>query len=399
MTGIVVIVVGVSLFVGGTMLTAWVRATLRNDLVTRNERVLAVMAQAMQNGRVPAELFSTPAQITNEIGQRLGPDMFGAGTDVREVLSSTYFYLDGPGLSRLKVRGVDDAGRLVLFGRDGPALPDPASSVSMSARVPTQLGDLTLHAVSPLAPIDDSVGALAGALWLGLPMLTVFAGLMTWLVTGRALAPVGQITSRVRGLSAATMDARVPVPDTDDEIARLAITMNDMLERLERASATQQQFISDASHELRSPVASIRAQLETALRFPDAVDWPDVANVVLAEDERLEHLVSNLLAVARLEEGRTSPRTEVDLDEVVVAQRRRVTAVPVDITGVSAGRVWGNLDELTSVVRNLIDNAVRHSSAVVSVTLHTRGPWVVLCVADDGPGVPTDQRERIFERF
>ena len=92
-----------------------------------------------------------------------------------------------------------------------------------------------------------------------------------------------------------------------------------MLERLENGIGRQRQFVSDASHELRSPVASIRAQLETALRYPDDVDWPPVAEIVLAEDDRLDHLVGNLLAMARLEEGRKGPRSEVDLDDLVLA--------------------------------------------------------------------------------
>ena len=387
------------MFVGGTMLTAWVRATIRNDIEARNERVLATMSDALVNGNIPAELYSNPSQLSTRLDRQLETQVLGDGMDVQEVLSTTYFYLEGPAFSRLKIQEIDSEGRLILFGREGPALPEPEASVEMTAFVPTQWGSLTLHAVSPLSAVDDSVGALAGALWLGLPLVTVLAGILTWFITGRTLAPVDQITDQVRRLTATTMDARVPVPDTDDEIHRLAVTMNEMLERLERSSDAQRRFISDASHELRSPVASIRAQLETALVYPDAVDWPDVAKVVLAEDERLEHLVANLLAVARLEEDRDAPRAEVDLDEIVMAQRKRVTAVPVDTSAVLAGRVMGNSDELTSVVRNLIDNAVRHTTSQIVVSLQAHGPFVVLSVSDDGPGVPVDMRDRVFERF
>jgi len=399
LTAVVMLVVGISLLLGGMMLTSWVRATLENDLRTRNERVLGSMSNALENGRVPAELFSSLSELDQELGKQLGADVFGREDDVRQVISTTYFYLDGPGLGRLKVQGVDEAGRLVLFQREGPALPDPADAVAVAQRVPTQWGDLTLHAVSALDQIDASVGTLSGALYLGLPMLAILAGLMSWFITGRTLAPVAAMTDQVQRMTASTMGERLSVPATDDEISRLAGTMNQMLDRLEQASSNQRQFISDASHELRSPVASIRAQLETALGYPESVNWPDVAKVVLAEDERLEHLVANLLALARLDEGRTGPRSDVDLDDVVMAQRRRVTAVPVDISEVSAGRVWGNSDELTSVVRNLIDNAARHARTQVKVTLRDVGPWVVLTVADDGPGVPADDRERIFERF
>jgi signal transduction histidine kinase len=146
-------------------------------------------------------------------------------------------------------------------------------------------------------------------------------------------------------------------------------------------------------------VASIRAQLETALQYPDDVDWPAVARIVLAEDTRLEHLVGNLLAMARLEEGRLGPRSEIDMDDLVLAQTQRMTGVRLDLSGVSGGRVWGNLDELTSVVRNLLDNAARYAESTVSVGVRENGPWVVVTVADDGPGVPPADRERVFERF
>jgi signal transduction histidine kinase len=129
------------------------------------------------------------------------------------------------------------------------------------------------------------------------------------------------------------------------------------------------------------------------------VDWPSVARVVLAEDGRVDHLVGNLLTMAWLAEGRLGPRSEIDLDELVMAQAPRMTSVDLDLSGVSAGRVWGNSDELTSVIRNLLDNAARHSRGHVAVTVREAGPWVVLTVSDDGAGIPADQREAVFERF
>ncbi|UDY36999.1 sensor histidine kinase [Dermatobacter hominis] len=400
LTVAVVLVVGLSLLGGGTLLTKWVESTLTNDLRTRNERIVASMAEMMNRGKVPTELFDTPSQLEGEFNDQMMSDsLISRARDLEQVISSTYFYLDGAAFSQMKVKGVDDQNRLVLFGRVGPALPDADDAVEVTQTVRTQWGDLTIHAVSPLDEIDRSVGALRAALWLGLPLLVLCAGAMTWIITGQALAPVGAITRRVRDLSGTNLDARVPVPPTEDEIALLAVTMNDMLDRLEKASVKQRQFISDASHELRSPVASIRTQLETALRYPDDVDWADVARTVLAEDDRLDHLVGNLLAMARLEEGRFGPRSDVDLDELVMGQKQRLSGLQLDLSGVSAGRVWGNRDELTSVVRNLLDNAARHCTSSVAVTVQEEGPWVVLTVGDDGSGVPPEDRQQIFERF
>ena len=343
-------------------------------------------------------LLSAFSEGFNLRGERL-LEVFGGQREAEEAISSTYFYLGGA-IDRIMPETVrlgtpDEYG---LFQRQGPPA-DTDQTVQVSREIPTSSGVVTLNAVSSVADIERSVGAISAALWLGLPVLVVGAGIMTWLITGRTLAPVGVMTRRVRELSATTLDARVPVPPTDDEIAELASTMNEMLDRLQAASVSQRQFVSDASHELRSPVASIRAQLETALQYPDDVDWPSVARIVLAEDARLEHLVGNLLAMARLEEGRLGPRSEVDLEDLVLDQTRRMTGVQLDLSSVSAGRVWGNPDELTSVVRNLLDNAARYADSTVAVSVREAGPWVVLCIDDDGPGVPVEDRERVFERF
>jgi signal transduction histidine kinase len=398
LTVAVVLVVGVSLLGGGTLLTKWVESTLTNDLRTRNERVVASIASMLSRGDVPIELFSTPTETQNGL-DTMSDSLVGRARDLQQVISTTYFYLDGGGLSNMKVKGIDAEGNLMLFGRVGPALPDADEAIEVSSTVTTKWGDLTVHAVSPLDEIDRSVGALRAALWFGLPLLVLAAGAMTWVITGQALAPVGAMTRRVRELSSTNLDVRVPVPPTEDEVALLAVTMNDMLDRLEKASVKQRQFVSDASHELRSPVASIRTQLETALRYPDDVDWPDVARTVLAEDDRLDHLVGNLLAMARLEEGRYGPRSDVDLDDLVMAQKARFSGMQLDLSGVSAGRVWGNRDELTSVVRNLLDNAARHCTSRVAVSVQEEGPWVVLSVSDDGAGVPPEDRQQVFERF
>lgn len=389
----VICVVGLSLFGGGVLLVKWVEATLVNDLRSRNERILNSMAESITRNRVPSEFFAPVDELSQNDQTR---QIFG-GADAGEALSTTYFYMDGDIPDYLP--GINANGELGLFQRQGP----PAGSgekLEVTRDLATSDGGvITLHALASTEGIDRSVGALTAALWLGLPVLVLGAGAMTWLIADRTLAPVGAMTRRVRELSATTLDARVPVPPTDDEIAELATTMNQMLDRLQAASVSQRQFVSDASHELRSPVASIRAQLETALQYPDDVDWPSVARIVLAEDTRLEHLVGNLLAMARLEEGRLGPRSEIDMDDLVLAQTQRMTGIRLDLSGVSGGRVWGNLDELTSVVRNLLDNAARYAESTVSVGVRENGPWVVVTVADDGPGVPPADRERVFERF
>jgi signal transduction histidine kinase len=267
----------------------------------------------------------------------------------------------------------------------------------------TTAGNITLVAEQSLAEVDRTVNSVTDALLIAVPALVALMALATWYFTGRALRPVEAIRLEAEEITGTTMHRRVPEPDTDDEVGRLARTMNAMLARLEVSSQKQRQFVSDASHELRSPLASIRTNLEVALRHTDSTDWPEVASRVLVEDERMEDTVAELLELARLDES-TGPAPidtlpEVDLDEVVadltVAPRR----VPVDTTRVSAGRVHGRHDQLSRAVRNLVDNATRHASTMVAVVLTTDGDIVELDVDDDGPGIAPEDRQRVFERF
>lgn len=392
-TMIVAVVVGVTLLLGGYLLVQWVQATLINDVRTRNDVALASMVRVLSEGQLPSELLVSQEDLERRLRA-------GGVSDLNDVLGSTFFYIDGTGLRASGVNPVvNDEGRIELFGRS-LLPPDEGEGYIESTRgLNSQVGPLTIHAVTPRADVTRSVRALTGALFVVLPALVFSAGGMAWVVAGRTLAPVSAMSRRVRELSATTLDERVSVPPSRDEISELAETMNAMLERLERSANTQRQFISDASHELRSPIASIRAQLETSLRYPEDVEWPGIAEVVLAENERLDHLVGNLLAMARLEEGRLGRRSEVDMEDLVLPQARRLTGVEVDVSAVSAGRVWGNQGELTSVVRNLADNAARHARSTVSISLREEGPWVVLRVTDDGDGVAPAHRHRIFERF
>jgi signal transduction histidine kinase len=209
--------------------------------------------------------------------------------------------------------------------------------------------------------------------------------------------------AEVEEISHTTMHRRVHEPGTDDEVDRLAVTMNEMLDRLESASERQRRFVSDASHELKTPLATIRTSVEVALRNPDTADWPATAQQVLDADRSMADLVANLLDLARLEEdGEANPlpasAPAVDLEEVVMA----VVAHRPDETqsgGVLAGRVRGDRGDLERLVRNLIDNAERYGSGRVVVGLAEHQGTVRLAVADDGPGIPADDRERVFDRF
>ena len=175
--------------------------------------------------------------------------------------------------------------------------------------------------------------------------------------------------------------------------------MNAMLDRLEESSTRQRRFVSDASHELRSPIAAIRAQVEVAKRRGPAADWPTVADRVLEEDGRLEEAVSELLELAKAEEAAPLEAKDVDLEEIVLEETERERRVPIETSRVSGGRVRGQATQLARVVRNLLDNACRHAASKVAVSLETRGDEVWLVVDDDGPGIAPADRAKVFDRF
>ena len=212
---------------------------------------------------------------------------------------------------------------------------------------------------------DDAVRFVAELLWIGLPVLLVIVGALTWTLVGRSLRPVEAIRKEVDEISSSALHRRVPEPPGDDEIARLSRTMNRMLDRLERAQQQQRRFASDASHELRSPVAAIRQYAEVALAHPDRSSVPQLARTVLDENLRVQQLVEDLLLLARADEHSLRLRIEqLDLDDLVFAESRRLreaTGLRIETTAVSGGRVNGDANALGRVLRNLGDNAARYA--------------------------------------
>jgi signal transduction histidine kinase len=254
--------------------------------------------------------------------------------------------------------------------------------------------------------LEDTVEArraLIRLLAVAMPLLLVFVGFVTWRVAARALSPVDAIRAEVDAISSRDLHRRVSYPPGDDELSRLAATMNRMLERLEAGRRRERSFVSDASHELRSPVATIRQYAEVALSHPEQTDTGELAEVVLEEDARLQRLVEDLLLLTRIDEGTMPPPTEpIDLDDLMfeeAARLRGASNLRIDIGGVSPGRVLGDREQLERLIRNLTDNAARHARTTIALSLAERDGEVVLRVDDDGAGVDDTERERIFDRF
>ncbi|MFC8696391.1 sensor histidine kinase [Streptomyces parvus] len=286
---------------------------------------------------------------------------------------------------------------------DGTATVDRTTADYRFAAVEATTPDgvtLTVYAGAPLAAEQEAVNTVRGAMLTGLPVLLVVVAGVTWLVTRRALRPVEGIRREMAAITASEdLARRVPEPGSRDEIAALARTTNETLTVLEASVERQRRFVADASHELRSPIASLRTQLEVAEAHPELLDLPGA----VADTVRLQVLAADLLLLARLDAGEKPGGGTVELGALVreeVSQRTgdRI-AVAVEAPEGGAFEVNGSRGQLSRVIGNLLDNAQRHADASVAVSVAADGRGVRVEVRDDGAGVPEDERERIFERF
>ncbi|MFI9593693.1 ATP-binding protein [Nonomuraea sp. NPDC052265] len=287
---------------------------------------------------------------------------------------------------------------LVLAGRatGSPALwAQPANYAVAGLQVSTPTGPATLWSRVSLDGVQKAVEALYGALLPGVPALLLVVAGMTWFSVGRALAPVAGIRAKVADITARDLHQRVPVPGSKDEIAALATTVNGTLDRLETAVGRHKRFVADAAHELRSPIATLRARLELA-------EQSELTREALADVERLQALAADLLMLAKLDAGEPLRTGELDLGQVAAeeslrARRRPEVRVELDIEPDVV--LNGSRAHLDRLVTNLADNAVRHAASAVRVRVRAEEDQAVLEVQDDGPGIPPDQREAVFGRF
>ncbi|MGW4804659.1 sensor histidine kinase [Kitasatospora sp. NPDC004272] len=237
--------------------------------------------------------------------------------------------------------------------------------------------------------------------WYVVPYGSLFVALVAWAVTGLALRPVEAIRCRMERIGAGAFHERVPVPAARDEIAGLAVTTNRTLDRLERSLIEQRRLVTDAAHELRTPVAVLRSTLEVALAHPERADWREVVERSLADTARLHRLTDDLLLLSRGEERPRQAGT-VDWGDLLgeqLAERAFGGERRIRVLELRPVTVPGTEQLLGRVVDNLLDNACRHAAERVTVSLRTVDGRAVLTVADDGPGIPAADRERVFERF
>jgi signal transduction histidine kinase len=393
---------------------ALIAAAMLLHVALRASLITGLDASARQGAREVAALA----------GARRLPDPVpvAPGTITIQVLNRDGRIVDvSPGADRLvpllpPARATADAlaGRAVLMDGRPVGIPNRIRVVPVPAR-----GNRTVIAAVPFDQVDQSVAALTRDLLVGTPLLLLLLAGATWLVVGSALRPISALRRGAQEVTATGRPSALPVPQARDEVRDLAVTLNDMLARLEAAQQRQRNLVSDTAHELRNPIASMRTQLEVALDYPERQDWALTAADVLADTLRLSRLAEDLLVLARLDEigprgpgvspegdggpsaGRKAPRIP-DLAALAAeeAGRSARTGVSVTLTVAEPCAVAGDTEGLRRLIDNLIENAVRYAGSRVDVALVVDGDQARLTVTDDGPGIPAeDDRERVFGRF
>lgn len=395
LTALASLVLAAALVVGVLALSAVVsggRVAALDDIA--RERALLV-ARLAASDQVPDVL---PVSEPGEVAQLLGPA--GEVLASSATASRTLPVLPADELSALRAEAVA-AGDVRVAGTERSAY-DAAARVAVAPVAGTD-GE-TAVATVPLREVEGVVRALRVSLAVVVPLLTLVVAGVTWTVLGRALSPVEDLRRGAEAVARSGGPGVLPVPRTDDELGALARTLNAMLDSLQTAAARQRSFVADAAHELRSPVAALRASIEVARLHPAAYPADELAAELEGEVLRLQALVDDLLVLARLG---ARPVDDEDLDlgalarEVVAVATARPpqepgrapVAVSVVVDGTATAR--GDRDAVGRILRNLVDNAVRHAGSRVRVTA---GPGC-LVVDDDGPGIAVGDRERVFERF
>ncbi|HEY3501924.1 MAG TPA: HAMP domain-containing sensor histidine kinase [Actinocatenispora sp.] len=400
----------------------WRRLSLRGRLILIGVVGLAVglglgggLLVYGLNATLVRALDSTAVQSANEVAALVRADRLvdpipaGQGGAVIQVVDAhDRIVAASVGADRLVPVLHGDELRAARAGERTYVPGDRAGLPGLLRVVGVPVGDRTVLVAVPAGELTQTVRLMRNVLLVAYPLIVAVLGVVAWRAVGWTLRPVESLRRGADAIAnSGSAAARLPVPTGTDEVARLATTLNGMLAKLEAGQDRQRAFVADAAHELRSPVASIRTQLEVAQRLGDRADWPDVAADVLADTERLSRLTEDLLLLARTGDtdeaaarlARRRERLDLGLLLTELAERYADARVPVRVT--TDRPVWtdGDPEALGRVVANLVDNAVRHAATEVTLAASTVDGEATVVVADDGPGIPVPDRERVFDRF
>ena len=371
----------------------------------------AVAITAVQRVQLTRSLDATLEQRSDEIATLLGDgvavEVFGASEQesfVQVLDSDGSVVASTANMEGHPPIGVDlPDGVSKVFTTTGSLSVDDDVFRVITRRVSTADDTALLHVGLTYDEVADSLSVLTISLAVALPLVVVLLGALVWWLVGRTLRPVERIRAEVAEIGAGALDSRIEAPVAGDEIGRLATTMNEMLERLEQAVERQQEFVADASHELRSPLTRLRTNLEVDAASLDPSPGRDALGHAIASVVELQELIEDLLHLARSDAGAVrASRIPTDLDDIVLAEVARIrdrSKKVFDVSRVSAAHLAGDPAHLSRLVRNLVENAERHAETRVELTCTEDDQWARLVVVDDGPGIAPEDRSRVFDRF
>lgn len=390
-TALATVAVALVLTIGGWLLSQALRGALVDDLAAAAALRSQDLAALAAGGTLPEPI---PIGDADEAMVQILHD--------GEVVAASANAGDLPALDV----PAPPVGETVVAKRESLPVADPEDDdgfVVAATSLATGQGPTTVYVASSLEDVGEALEAAVDVGTVALPILVVVLGAGIWVLVGRTLSPVEAIRVEADEISGSDLHRRVPEPASEDEVGRLARTLNRMLGRLESSAERQRRFVADAAHELRTPVASIRTTLETARNSTRGIDWDEVSGGVLADAIRMQQLTEQLLLLARVDAGRPHQQLrDVDLDDIVthaVERHSDVEGIAVEITPIEPVRVAGEPILLERVITNLLDNAVAHAASRVEIALRQEQHNAVLTVDDDGPGIPDKQRGTVFERF
>ncbi|MGR6916473.1 sensor histidine kinase [[Actinomadura] parvosata] len=378
MTIATVVSFGVLILAGVTLISVMYPMLVRSDLVDQadeaSRRITTVIDDRRYEGPIPPQENVSMLQVVDARGRVVASSAAVAG---RPPLTSAR---PGGGDPRVSDRVCQGHGCMVVVGTSNHISAYGPVVVYAAVREPVLLRSSFL----PLVLYGSAAALLA------------LMGWAAWYGVGHVLAPVEHIRQGLERISAEDLTRRVEVPPTGDEVAELAVTVNDTLGRLEDAVERHRRFVSDASHELRTPIAGLLVRLESGIEERTEADW----RAAMDDAQRLSDIVGDLLLMARLDAGVEIGSDRFELGRLVEEEAaRRPGRLPVTLDVQPEVYVRGSRLRLARLVANLLSNADRYGDTRVWVSVAARGDEAVVEVADDGPGIPQEMRERVFERF
>lgn len=375
------VAVTVATAVGGVVLyvasSAAANASLRRDARAAAEQVV----ELVRSGRLPDPIPVTGSQMVQVVDSRNRVVSASAGSDrLTAILTSSQLTRALHGSIRVEASRLAQSAPYVVIAEAVPGL------------------DRFIVVAEPTDQLLRTAHVLRVTLLVVLPVLLVILGAISWRLIGATLRPVERLRAGAERISGADHDERLPVPRSVDEIHALALTLNSMLDRLADSRARQRAFLADVAHELRSPLTSMRTQLEVAERLGEG---DALSREVLADVLRMSALVEDLLVVARLDSDAVPlpDAGPVELDAVLERQGARYAGAALDVDVEPGLVVLLGPGELDRLLANLVDNAVRHARSRVGVCARRHGDRVRITISDDGPGVPVAERDRMRQRF